>query len=148
MNETLQIVSVLVAAIWWGGLITTDLILAPLRMGTPQVDRAILAAVGRHIDRNFGFIELGFTVVLLFLVILAGASLSIAVTALFAVLLTILGIGVIVPRMGVLGNREIVTEEQAQRLEREQQTLRRSYLALDIFKMILGGALISALVVG
>jgi hypothetical protein len=145
MNETLQIIATLIAALWWGGLVTIDFIETPSRFRTPNVKRDAVFSIGRQVFRDFSYVQLVYGVLVIIVSVLGGAEIVIPLVALFMLILTALNVFLLEPALRqVREGVEEITEDTPEHAR--YQNLHRSYMVADIFKAVLGAILIGALV--
>ncbi len=152
MNEVLQVISVLIAALWWGGVVTFDFIFIPATMRTPNVPTEFLVDAYRNVGKLYGYLQLGLGILLLIAVIAGGAEINAIVIVVFMLLLTSLDSFLIEPVMAnsrkKAGDVAVTPhdEQEAQLAQHRYRQLQLSYYAVDVFKIIFGGVLLALLV--
>ena len=146
MNDLAQILAVWITALWWGGLLTIDLIETPSRFLTPGIDRETVFKMGNVIFRNFGKAQIG-SGLLLVIVLLAGGAdavpilLAVFMFVLAAINYFVLGAGMIKARESAGGPLQPGTPEKLRHAH-----FHRAFMIFDILVMILGAALLAVLV--
>lgn len=152
MNDTLQVISVWIAALWWGGVVALDFVFIPAIMRTPQVPSDFLVDAYRHVGKLYGYVQLGLGGLLLILVIAGGAEINAIVLVLFMLLLSTLDSFVIEPVMGNFRKKSDDTavavheDAEVQLAQHRYRQLQLSYYAVDVFKILFGAILLALLV--
>lgn len=152
MNETFQVISVLLAALWWGGVAALDLIFIPTIIRTPNVPNDHLVDAYRYVGKLYGYVQLGLGIFLLLMVILGGAELNIIILVVFMLLLAALDSFVIEPVMAVFRRESggtavtVRDDEQARLAQHRFRQMQLSYYAVDVFKILFGATLLALLV--
>lgn len=152
MNETFQVMSVLIAALWWGGLVTLDLIFIPAVTRTPNVPPDHLVDGYRYVGKLYGYAQIVLGILLVIVVIVGSAEVNVVVLAVFMLLLTMLDSFVIEPVLAAFRRQSLNTavtvpdEEQTKLAQYRYRQLQLSYYAIDVFKILFGGTLIALLV--
>lgn len=152
MNETFQVISVLLAALWWGGVAALDLIFIPTVIRTPNVPGDHLVDAYRYVGKFYGYVQLGVGLLLLLMVILGGAEVNIIILVVFMLLLAALDSFVIEPVMGMFrrqapGTAMTVQDDEPARLALHRfRQMQLSYYAVDVFKILFGATLLALLV--
>ncbi|HLA45042.1 MAG TPA: DUF4149 domain-containing protein [Aggregatilineales bacterium] len=144
MNDTLQTIAILVAALFWGGVVTVDFVVTPARFATPGVDRESILAVGQQIFRIYGYFQVAMGVLLLIVVIIGGGDAEVIVPGVFMLILSVINTGILEPAMQALRKPSLSDEQRAANADRFTQ-MHRAFLVSDIFKIILGVILIATL---
>ncbi len=144
MDEILKTLALLVAALFWGGVVTVDFIVTPARTSAPNVSREASRAIGNQIFRLFGLVQVGLGLLLLVIVLIGGTGVQVILPAVFLLVLALLNLG-LEKLMAALNSPDLSDEEREAKRPQWQQ-LHRAYFAADIFKIILGIILIAALV--
>lgn len=145
MNDFLEVIASLLAALWWGGLVTIDLILYPAILRTPRLEQSTIAAASAYMFKQFGRVQIAFGLLLLLVLLLAGAELGILLVALFMLLLTLLDVLLLEPAMHRLREQAGGTLEEGTTEYQQHQQVRRAEYATDVFKIILGAMLVAAI---
>jgi len=145
MNETLQSIAVLIAALLWGGVVTVDFVVTPARFATPNVDRSAINAVGQVIFRYYGYVQVVLALALAVVVVVGKAGQQVILPSIFLLVLALLNAGALEPAMRAMQRATLSPQEIAAKANARKQ-LHRAYMASDFFRMILGGIVIVALV--
>jgi len=147
MNEILQVLAVLIAAVWWGALIGIDFIVIPSHFRTPNIERDVIFAVGRQVFHTFGLIQLGLGLLLLIVTLAGGTEAAVIMLAVFMLILAGLNVAVLEPMMAAIRRKAGGPIQEGTPDHARYRQYHQAYFASDIFRIAMGAMVLVALVI-
>ncbi|NJL93254.1 MAG: hypothetical protein HC915_05750 [Anaerolineae bacterium] len=148
MNETLQILATLLAAVWFGGLVTLNIILLLSSQNAFDVRPAYTRTVMHHFFRDFTRAELVFAPLVILLTVLGGGPLDVTLVALFMGIMAAAVLFLLEPqRAAAWAEAEDGAFVSGSPAEGRFGGLNLAILGTQAALIVMGGTLLAALVV-
>lgn len=144
MNDFLQAVSILLAALFWGGLIAVTLTPFAVRFTQSASEREASAAYLTKQTRFFGWAQIVLSGLLFLTALAGGAGVETLLPAAFLVALSAANAGIFTLQYRIDDPRQ--TSEEREQAERASRQLYLAFIATDVFEIILGAIVIVTLI--
>jgi hypothetical protein len=145
MNDVLQTIAVLLAAISWGGVVVMSLLVMPTSSMIPHVEHEIANTVANYFHRLLSFTLVPLHLLILIAVVVGEGDQTVILPAVFLLILAGLDAGFLERSLVELQKPTLSPEERANN-RRAVSQLQYAQMASDLFKITLGGILIVMLV--